>query len=494
MKKTFVRILSASLLVLMVLSTFIACGDTGKTETTTAAATETTLKDSRYANDPKLPAIDTDGYDFTVLYNGYPLEPNLDFVCEEANGSALNDAVYNRNMFIQDKYNLVITTVYKKDPQIQEAMRIDEKSGDPQYDLVESCLNYTMPIAIAGYYSELNELTNINIEKPYWYKNLLSGSSIGGKNYFFYSDSCVHAFGATPVTIFNKEVHKDMKLDDLYTLVRNRQWTYEEMSKMVKITTADTSGDNKITIKEDRIGLVANTFCIDCFLSGSGYQMVTKDENDMPVMNVFNETFYNIIDSIESLVSEANGAYLCDRYGSGEQVRDIDPKEAMEQNMALFWIGNFKCVERLRAMPTDFGVIPIPMATADQGDYKVHMQVSVGASMAVPYYVEDKELVSSILEDIAYQSYLTVMPTYMDVLITGQVIRDNDSLESIQIIKNSYYSDPGYMYNSYGIDIISQLHTIIQNNKQVSVDLAKKQKAYNGYISRIVKAINAMEN
>ena len=489
------RIALAFLAVLMLLGT-VACGNTNNnTAQTTPAASVTEEADERKANDPHVAAQDWGGDNFTILYNGYTLEPNLDFIAEEANGAPLNDAVYKRNMAIQEKHSLVINPVYAKDADFANTLQKDQKSGECDISLVETCLNYTMQLAIDGFFTELGYLPGINFDKPYWYKNLLEGSSIGGKNYFFYSDSCIHAFGATPCTIFNKTIHENLGYADLYQMVKDKNWTYEEMSKMVKTTYAQ-SGENttgKMDIKKDTIGLVANTFCIDCFFSGSGFQMITKDEDDMPVLNVLNDTYYSIMESITALCAEENNMYLCDRYGSGEQVRDIDPKEAMEQNRALFWIGNFKCVERLRAMPTDFGVLPIPMANKEQKDYKVHMQVSVGASMAVPQYCPDPEAVSDILEDIAYQSYLYVMPAYMDVLIMGQVARDLPSLESIKIILGSYYCDLGYMLNRKGIDLIDQMHTMVKDNKAPNGVLKSVETVYNNNLTRIKASIAELD-
>ena len=43
----------------------------------------------------------------------------------------------------------------------------------------------------------------------------------------------------------------------------------------------------------DALGLIANNFCIDCFISGTGYQLITKDDADMPVLNISTEQMMN---------------------------------------------------------------------------------------------------------------------------------------------------------------------------------------------------------
>ena len=66
-------------------------------------------QEDRTQYDPHLDAVDYGGAAFTVLYNyGNDLEPNKDFTCEELNGEIVNDAKYNRNIALCDKYNTVL--------------------------------------------------------------------------------------------------------------------------------------------------------------------------------------------------------------------------------------------------------------------------------------------------------------------------------------------------------------------------------------------------
>ena len=325
---------------------------------------------------------------------------------------------------------------------------------------------------------EYGELKNVNLEKPYWYSGLLSGSSLKHKNYFAYSDANVHAFGATPVTIFNKTVHADHKFDDLYKIVTDGGWTHEVMSGMVKEVTADKDGDGKIT-KDDYLGMIANTFCIDCFISGSGYQMITKDDDDLPVLNITDEKFANIIQSIVDLCSVENGMFLVDRTSTATEAREYWTEHAITEDRALFWIGNFKCVERLRVSDTDFGVVPIPKVNAEQQEYKVHMQANIGAAMSVPKSAEARtEDISTILEDIAFMSNQSVMPEYMEVLIQGQSIRDSDSLVCINIIRNAYYCDMGFMLGNYGVAILTAMRNVVKDNTSISTAVKSQEKTF----------------
>ena len=132
------RIVSALLAGLLLSTTLLACGKSNEeVQTTTAvtttavtsAVTETTV-DPMKANDPQLTADNWGGEEFFILYNGSEVEPNKDFNAEALNGNVLNDAIYNRNMAIQDKYNLKINATKYSEGEISTMVSNSNKAGD----------------------------------------------------------------------------------------------------------------------------------------------------------------------------------------------------------------------------------------------------------------------------------------------------------------------------------------------------------------------------
>lgn len=482
--------LLCAILLLLPLAVSCAKPDDPAEEQTTAEPVSTeevqTEPDDDTKYDPHLGSVEWGGRDFRILYNGNELEPNLDFVAEDLNGGLLNDAVYERNAAIQEKHGIKIVSEYQKDSEIMNLVQKSNMAGDGYYQLVEANQNYSMSMALAGELAELSDLENVNTEKPYWSASLLKGSSIAGKNYFAYSDANVHAFGATPCTIFNKKVQQAFALPDIYQLVADGTWTHAAMSEMIQKVTGDLDGDGKIT-KDDRLGMIANTFCIDCFISGSGYNLILKDDADLPVLNIQNEAFYDIIASITDLLSVEKGMFLVDRTSTATEAREYWTEWAITSDRALFWIGNFKCVERLRTMPTDFGVVPIPKVNENQQNYSIHMQANIGAAMSVPVKVKDIEDISTIIEDIAYQSFLTVMPKYMNVLIEGQLVRDVESLSAIQTIRKAYYCDMGFMLGNFGISILTLMRSTVMEGADCASSLKGSINIYKKKLEDIRK-------
>ena len=105
--------LTASLALLMLLA---SCGDAGSQPVQTQAVTESgtdavesVTTDPTAIYDPNIEAVDYGGDIFNIIYGDNDFEPNLDVCAESTNGEPLNDAIYNRNLALKEKYNIDIT-------------------------------------------------------------------------------------------------------------------------------------------------------------------------------------------------------------------------------------------------------------------------------------------------------------------------------------------------------------------------------------------------
>ncbi len=466
MKNRILALLVAMLAVLPL----TACGESGSNETTAETTSQTqndtTPVETEPSYDPMLEAKDYSGTNFVILYNiASEVEPNKDFVGEELTGEIVNDAIYNRTIALEDKYKLEMTyTGMGGDGAVANEIQKAVMAGDATYAMADINAQFCIQQASKGNLTELRDLPNIDLEKPYWNDLMLEGSSINHKNYFAFSDINIHAYGATPCMIFNKVVHENYGLPDLYAIVLDGGWTFDRVCEMVSAVTTDLDGDGAIT-KDDTLGLISNNFCVDCFISGTGYRMIDKDEYDLPVMNMYTEQFANIMDGIKQMLSVETGAFLIDRTSTATEAREYWTEQAITEDRALFWVGNIKCVERMRQSESDFGVVPMPKADENQKDYAIHVQANVGTMLCFPLSIADVDMVSRVVEDMAYISYETVMPAYMDVCIDGKTIRDEESLACLEIIRSSYYCDLGFMCQQMGVSVLNDMRDYVTNNR-----------------------------
>ncbi len=458
--------------------------------TAEAEETEVEEEEDRTQYDPKLEAVDYGGAVFTALYNsGSEVEPNKDFTAEELTGEIVNDAKYNRTVALSEKYN--ISMDYQNgggDGTVSSSVTHSVSAGDNAYSVVDLNAQYCVQLGSKNALLEIHDLPVIDLDAPYWNSLMLEGSSIAHKNFFVFSDINIHAYGATPCMIFNKVVHENHGLPDLYEIVLNGKWTFDRACEMISAVTADLDGDGQIT-KDDTLGMIANNFCIDCFISGTGYQLIAKDEDDLPVITVFTEEMADIMNGIKKVCSEQTGTFLVDRTSTATEAREYWTERAITEDRALFWVGNIKCVERMRTSESDFGVVPMPKATDAQENYAIHVQANVGSMLCFPLTVAaNGEMIGKILEDMSYLSFRDVMPAYMDVCIDGKTIRDEESLACLELIRSSYYCDLGFMCQQMNINILNTMRDYVTKNKEDYMSsLKSNQKVWNKAVEKIAK-------
>ena len=175
MKKHMLTLLLAALLCSSALT---ACADT-ETEpssgsTDVPAAEETAAEtapeeeydslEARKLVDDGLGEKDLGGAEFRMLYQ----ERYGEFqYAEELTGDALNDAVYQRNLDVEERFNAVIVHNHGAEEQLAMDIRNSVMSGNDEYDLYLGHTMYTGKYAVQGIFRNIREL-DIDFTKP-WY-------------------------------------------------------------------------------------------------------------------------------------------------------------------------------------------------------------------------------------------------------------------------------------------------------------------------------------
>ena len=151
-----------------------ACGNGQTAETTadTAAAETETAVETEPSFDPMLEAVDYGGEDFVILYNyGNDLEPNKDFVGDTLTGEIVNDAIYNRTISLEDKYNVkMVYTMLKGDGEVGSAIQKAVTAGDSTYAAADINAQFCIQQASKGNLMELRRLpdTELEVLKALW--------------------------------------------------------------------------------------------------------------------------------------------------------------------------------------------------------------------------------------------------------------------------------------------------------------------------------------
>lgn len=480
------KIISALLALTLFSLICFGCADqTSKTTQETSEETSaSTESESETEEQPDLPDTTFNGEEFIFIVRGpsYNEWQSQDIYVEEQNGEPIVDAVYARNVYLEEKYNIKIREYGSKD--VGGDARKSIAAGSDDYDVVMANTTESASLASSNYLYNLHDIPYLDLTRDWWDQRSVTQLSIGGKLYFCTGDLSIMANDATWILMFNKSMLQDLSLESPYDLVNSGTWTIDKMLEMAKAASKDVDGDGKMSYQTDNYGFVTHESSCEGFFFGSGCNIVTKDSDDMPSITMMNDRVLEVLEKATELISNkdivVNGS-----------VQSLDPVKQMqpifESGRSLFYGEVMQCIIRLRAMEIDFGVIPFPKLDEAQESYN-HFIHTTAAMMSIPVTNLETEKTGIILEAMAAKSKYTLQKAYYDVCLEGKFMRDEESSAMLDIILDTRNYDIGYIY-AWG-NLFTQFRTCLTTGK---TDFASKYaKAEKSAISQMDKTIDKL--
>ena len=414
-------------------STKNAIADENNADENKEAAQEET-KDPNYVSD--LGENDFGGYVFHVMGRYIDQEDGswntFEIYAEEEDGNLINDAVYRRNRILEEKYNIEIKQTRMYNTLLQPVRKAI--SAGEEYDIVLPPQRESATLATEGLLTDLKTVPHLNFAKGYWNQNLEKYTAINNKVFFCTGDLNIMDKQATYVFYFNKEMNADLGLDDPYRLVREGKWTMDAFNSMLKDVTRDLNGDGKYN-KEDRFGLVMYGG-LDIFNYFAGESIVNKTNDGGLEITFNNERTLRAIDKgIEVLTG--NQAFSAAGWEEGQNM--------FQDGQGLFYMEVLDKTGQLRGMEVPFGVLPPPKLDEAQPQYHTIIH-DHGQFFCIPANTPDVDRTGFILEAIAEASTDTLKKAYYDLNLTTKFVRDEDSVEMIELIMQGVIFDIGMIY------------------------------------------------
>ena len=462
-------------------------------ESTDASADESETEDERIK--PNIPeSADFGGDDITFLHWYNPawtetVRQSRDIYAEGITGEAINDAVYNRNVKIEDAYKVKIALQLEQSTDIASMVGQQVTAGDSTYDVVYQILSAAPALIQKSYFHNLFNVPNIDLEKPWWDQNSISSLSTMGILPLVSTSINVNDKDATAALAFNKTIASNNQLEDLYTLVREGKWTYDKLTEMAEATYNDSNGDGTMT-PDDVYGFLGGRDVIDSLYHGSGSQFITKNENDEFVFTFGTE---RDVDVISKGIDIVNSSWYFNHHAWKDQ-SDILYRQIFETGHGLFFWMRLDDVTNMRAGDADFGIIPIPKYEEAQDKYYSLVSQHTTGLMSIPITCAGDELsmVGMVLEALAAESHYTLIPEYIETSLKTKNSRDAESADMLDIILGNRVFDPMNVYSfaNFGDAIMDAADA---NNKDMASLIKSKEKLVNKSIEKVLKAVSAVE-
>lgn len=448
-KKNVFALLLAALLVL----SGSGCGNgTADTVDTTENDSDPTVVDTETEETkltPDLPEMDFGGYTFTMLTKGqYDIHwRSIDAVAEEMNGEAINDAVFDRNSKIAEQFNVTFAEMIHTDGNPTPLAQKTIQAGEDVFDVILHG-NQINPLITAGMLVDLKTIPYMDLTKPWYDQNANASLSIGNKLHVTAGEMTIMDNNATWCFQFSKTLAEDLGIGDLYGMVKDGTWTMDVLKSAVEVASFDLNGDGVMT-EFDQWGIEAESFDTMALMVGSGCQTFTKDEDDMPVLAIGTEHYFDTFQKAVTIIGNMDVCLYVPKYADaypGSTIWNECMDKCFMEDRALFNFAGMNRVTLFREMETDFGILPVPKWDESQSEYRNVVSLWCAALMGVPKSAGNLERTGVILEALNAESLYTLTPAYYDITLKSKSARDEESAEMLDIIFASRVYDLGNMY------------------------------------------------
>jgi len=425
---------------------------------------------------------DFEGATFTILdANDHP-SFFVNFA-EEVTGEPVNDALYERDRFISEKYGVDMNYIQliggNNGCSTLERAVI---AGDNTYDLIVSQAqgNALDMLFTRNVLYNLIDAPYLSLQSPWWSKLLYENLQFNNKLFYTGGDIFLPAFSQAPAAIYyNQKLLRDYGIEDnLYNLVFEGKWTLDALNNIIKDRDVDLNQDGRMHADDDFFGMINtnNAVTSNIFATAAGirFSAVTGDNITVDLASL---DYINKIDKLASIVQKIN-------------FRDQnDIIATFKDSRAMFLVQCLIVAQMdLRDMEDDFGILPMPKWDGQQESYRSYVNAWASGFVAVPSNA-DIEKSAFLMEAMGYAAYERLRPVIYDITLKTKVSRDDESARIIDLILETCYLDLNSQYN-FGGSIEALRNAIIEDRPFVS-EYERITDRIQADIDRFIEAMSA---
>ena len=494
MKKTISLLLCA----LLAVSAFTACSEGGETNTDAqtpasdadpaAPAVEAEPEETTESFDPGLPEKDFAGRTFTFFTKAdasWSDWHESSIWTEGMTGEVLNDAVFERNDYVSDTYNVLFEEYAPSSGSFSSEAEAAVTAGDTTYDVLMPPLNLAGGLLKKGFLVKLDDVEYLDMTKNWWDARSVDDLSIAKQHYMLSGDLSTLNNDATWCTMINLQLIEDFGLEKPYTYVANDTWTFDTYKALCETASVDLDGDGDYD-SDDCIANLTQNENATAMLVTFGYHLIDKDENDLPIFTLgSDERVDSILRSVSEFMNDKRLSLNYHQYGNlGYHLLTT---KMFQENHGLFWITNLQMVIRLREMETDFGIAPCPKYDEQQKNYQ-NVVWFVGSYATIPVSAQSTDDSGFLLEALAAKSREVLRPAYYEVALSMKYLRDKESVEMLDlVIDNRAYE----LEHAFSFGASSAVETIVLSGTDPASTFAKQQKMIQKMIDKAVENLTA---
>ena len=507
MSNNYHKSLISLLLLAAMLAGTISCGgtadtpeETPQTDESESVQTETTSElDARKAIDDELPDEDFEGAVFTILTYD---QCKTDVYSEEANGEVINDAVFERNQTVSERFNTEIeVNSLATNSEVTNFINTTVMAGDEAFQLVSNHVVQLGSIVMQDLLMNWYDIPYIDFSKPWWSPSTTEDLTYGDdKAILAVGDLALSSLTGTYCYFYDKTDAETYKLENLYDVVWEGRWTLDYLMNVTKDIYEDLNGNGERD-SDDYYGMTQQMkSALNAYLWSCGGKVMQKNSEGIPELVYKSERTNTIVEKLYQLCYESEGVCTQRDFdqsmvtSSADEVIHYINAISFRENLTLMTAGTLDMtINYFRDKETEYGILPYPKLDESQDEYYT-MVDGYHSALAVPKSVQNLEFVGIITEALNAESYKTVFPAYYEVALKTKYTYDDESIQMLDMIVDSRVFDFGYVYDAFkGMSFIFQ--RLIGDNKSKDFEsyYAQNSSAAIEYYNDLLEYFEEME-
>jgi len=393
------------------------------------------------------------------------------------NGDIVNDALFNRDLSVEQKYNITVgyTLAAYDGADIVNLAKKSITAGDDAYDFIIGDIANVCTGLAAGFAADMSDVPYLDFDKPWWNSYINASTGILGHNFYAVGDISPRNMSSAYVMLFSLDLFDDYGYTYPYQTARDGKWTLDEMTKLIKGTAQDLDGDSEMTLS-DFYGMISEGTTGWCMYIGCGGTFVELDEDRMLKVTCNTERSESIVSKLGSFFESADVEKLSDSlYG---------PTERFMKEQGLFLGHTAVGLSRFTDCEMDFGILPMPKLDETQENYRTFANFWCLAGVVIPKTSGDLDRTGMLIEAMTALSRYTSTEAAYEITLLVKQTRDEESIEMLKLATDNLVLDLGALYDWGGIK--DKMENSVRNNTSF---LTKFAGAESQVVSGIEKLI-----
>jgi hypothetical protein len=317
-------------------------------------------------------------------------------------GTLLNDALYRREMFLEEKFHCEVEFILDSKADTTLANHIG--TGTDLCETVFLSGTNTMAAAKSGLILDINNLEGLELDKPWWDQRIQQEYLIGKHLFTLEGDVSMLDELRSICVVFNKDLYTDYNYNttygSLYDLVENGEWTLELLLKMIDGLTTDPTSET------GKWGMLSEVSAPYYFFLGMGEKTVTNRGGEFTV-NIAAESVATTLQYTMEIVKNPNVMIVNNGVWFGGSDVWNNATNTFKSGNVLFRSNALSSCNGYLDMSANYGILPVPNK-GDSTEYYCYVSGGNHYPLSFPSNLKDVENAMTMTEATAYFSRFTL--------------------------------------------------------------------------------------